>query len=155
MVLATWPRLKQNSLRCTRIGSLLQRRELSFVRTQVQALAEIRGPVRVPCHLDYSPRNWLVADGQVQVIDFGEVGLDVWVNDLARLWFGSWSERPDLKEVFFDGYGRTMTGDDLAILLGCGALDAVRTVVWAREYGDDSFEQVARRNLNRMMDRLS
>ena len=138
-----------------RAEGLLQCRQLSFARAQVQTLAEIPPPVRVPCHLDYSPRNWLVADGQVRVIDFGEAALDVWVSDLARLWFGSWSGRPDLKEAFLEGYGRAMTGDDLTILLACGALGAVRTVVWAREHGDAPFEQAARRNLSRMMDRLS
>lgn len=136
-----------------RAAGLIEVRLLDFARAEVCGLAALGHPVRVPCHLDYSTRNWLVADGRVYIIDFEWAAPEVWVNDLARLYFGPWRDRPDLKDAFLEGYGRTIDPDDRAVLLGCGALTAVRTVVWARDHGDTPFEEAGRQNLQRLMAR--
>jgi hypothetical protein len=134
-----------------RAEHLLSPRELSFVREQVRTLDELGPRVRVPCHHDYSPRNWLVDAGRVGVIDFDLARWEDWVNDLWRLRFGVWWDRPDLQAAFLDGYGRELDGDDVEVLRRCGALAAVATVAWAHENDDRAFERAGRENLTRLM----
>lgn len=97
-------------------------------------MSALPSPVAVPCHLDYSARNWLVDDdGALRVIDFAGAGRDVWVCDLRRLEFGTWATQPGLREAFFDGYGRMPTADDEALLRASGALTAVSRIVRGTE----------------------
>jgi hypothetical protein len=129
-------------------AGLLDAAELDFARGSLRALEGIPAPARVPCHLDYTPRNWLISDaGRVHVIDFEWVTPEVWVNDLARLYYGYWRGRPDLRAAFLDGYGRTPTDDELAIMRGSYALSAVWMIVWAHEHGELAFETGLRDNL--------
>ena len=152
-----WPdfaadRLTEFERWADRASGLLTTRELDFARAEVRALADLSPPARVPCHLDYTDRNWLTVDGRVHVIDFERARPDVWINDLARLHYGRWRARPDLRESFLDGYGRQISEHDHAILVGHGALTAVSTVVWAREHDDAPFENAGRRSLRDLMD---
>ena len=82
--------------------------ELASARAEVETLAGAGYPVRVPCHRDYTPRNWLLSAGTVRVVDFEWCRLDVWVSDLARLHIGVWERRPDLQDAFLHGYGREL-----------------------------------------------
>ncbi|AVT28936.1 hypothetical protein C6361_04880 [Plantactinospora sp. BC1] len=142
-----------------RASRLLEPRELDFVRAGLRDLSGIAAPARVPCHLDYGPRNWLVtgadrhgAERRVHVIDFEWAGPEVWVNDLNRLYFGPWRGRPDLADAFLAGYGRTLDDADRAILHACAALTAVFIVVWAQRRGEPGFAEAWRQNLRRLMD---
>ncbi|MCA9572714.1 MAG: phosphotransferase, partial [Myxococcales bacterium] len=66
------------------------------------------GTVRVPCHRDYSPRNWLVdARGTLGVIDLEHTLGDLWLADVVKLASGDWVDRPDREAAFWEGYGRT------------------------------------------------
>jgi tRNA A-37 threonylcarbamoyl transferase component Bud32 len=129
-----------------RVRPLLDARSIDFVAAQVAGLAGVT-PDAVPCHLDYSPRNWLVADGVLHVIDFEWARPHCWPQDLSRLFFGLWQRSPAAREAFLDGYGRPLAGDDLAVLLALGAASAMSTVAWAREHGDTEFEAAGRRDL--------
>ncbi|GAB3979763.1 aminoglycoside phosphotransferase family protein [Plantactinospora veratri] len=140
-------------------GGLFEPRELDFVRAGLRDLSGVPAPPRVPCHLDYGPRNWLVAragrhraDGRLHVIDFEWAGPEVWVNDLNRLYFGPWRGRPDLADAFLAGYGRTLDDADRAVLHACGALTALFVAVWAQGRGDPGFAEAWRQNLRRLMD---
>ncbi|MEO3930206.1 hypothetical protein ABGB07_41115 [Micromonosporaceae bacterium B7E4] len=142
-----------------RASRLLEARELDFVRAELRNLSGVAAPARVPCHLDYGPRNWLVApagrqraERRVHVIDFEWAGPEVWVNDLNRLYFGPWRDRPDLADAFLAGYRRTLDDADRAVLHACGALTAVFIVVWAHGRGEPGFAQAWRQNLRRLMD---
>lgn len=130
---------------------LLEPDELAFVRARAGDLATLDPPATVPCHMDYSPRNWLVSEGKLYVIDFEWSRRDAWANDLMWLYFGPWRARPGLEEAFLDGYGRQISDTDREILLRCGAITAVWLVVRAHEYGDSGFEEASRRNLQRLM----
>jgi len=133
-------------------GCLVDRSQAAFARSEIRLLADVPAPARVPCHRDYTPRNWLVdAAGTLRVIDFGHAKRDVWVIDLARMWTDTWVGRPDLREAFLDGYGRHPDRDDLAVLRGCCVLGAVSSIVWAREHRDASFEAHHRRLLDSLM----
>jgi hypothetical protein len=132
-------------------AGLLTSHELATARSQVHELAGQPCPVRVPCHRDYTPRNWLVDAGTVYVVDFEWSRLDVWVSDLARLHLGIWPARPDLRDAFLNGYGRELTDADHAILHGCAVLTAVWMLVKAHESHQPSFEEGSRTALRRLI----
>lgn len=130
---------------------LLRPRELHAARAEIETLAGIPAPVLVPCHHDYTPRNWLVLGGAVHVIDFEWSGLDVWVADLARLHLGIWVSRPDLQQAFLEGYGQDLGGTDRRLLHGCAVLTAVWLVVKAHETRQPDFEEASRTALLRLI----
>jgi thiamine kinase-like enzyme len=117
----------------------------------VAVLAGLPRPVAVPCHRDYTPRNWLVDAGRLYVVDFEWTGPDVWISDLARLHLGAWASRPDLQDAFVHGYGRELDDTDRAILHGCAVLIAVWLIVKARETRQPSFEDASRAALQRLI----
>lgn len=132
-------------------AGLLTSHELAMARSQVHELTRQPCPVKVPCHRDYTPRNWLVDAGRVYVVDFEWSRLDVWVSDLARLHLGIWTTQPDLREVFLNGYGRELEDADHAILHGCAVLTAVWMLVKAHESHQPSFEDGSRTALQRLI----
>jgi Ser/Thr protein kinase RdoA (MazF antagonist) len=130
---------------------LLGKRDLALVRAEVATLSGLPCPGQVPCHRDYTPRNWLVKDGVQYVIDFEHARLDVWLADLARLHLGIWPDRPDLKEAFLAGYGRQLSETDHAILQGVAALTATWLIVKAREIRQPALEDAFRAALQRLL----
>jgi Ser/Thr protein kinase RdoA (MazF antagonist) len=132
-------------------SQLLGKRNLALARAQVEALSGLPCPGQVPCHRDYTPRNWLVKDGVQYVIDFEHARPDVWLADLARLHLGIWPDRPDLKEAFLDGYGSQFSDTDHAILQGVAALTATWLVVKAREIRQPALEDAFRAALQRLL----
>ncbi len=133
-------------------AALLEPRPLDIAGGEIAALADIPAPAQVPCHHDYTPRNWLVHNGALYVIDFEWSGLDARVADLARLHLGVWASRPDLRDAFLDGYGQQPSPADQAILHGCAVLTAVWLLVKAHQTRQSSFEDASRLSLLRIID---
>ena len=146
---------KQERLECWlgQSDGLLAPEEVAFARAELRTLEGIPAFGMVPCHFDYSPRNWLVERNQVHVIDFELAAPDVWVNDLGRLYFGPWRGRSDLREAFLDGYGRTMSDDEHALLLRTYAGTVVWLIIWAHRFGNRDFEAALREILHALMRR--
>jgi hypothetical protein len=132
-------------------ASLLTQRELEFARSEVAALDGIPCTGLVPCHRDYTPRNWLVNGGALYVIDFEWSRMDAWISDLARLHLGVWANRPDLREAFLSGYGRHVGDADREILHGCAVITAVWLLIKAHETRQASFEDASREALLRVL----
>jgi hypothetical protein len=132
-------------------AALLEPRTLDLAGAHIAALADIPVPTQVPCHHDYTPRNWLVHDGALHVIDFEWSGLDVRVADFARLHLGVWATRPDLREAFLGGYGQELSLADQELLHGCAVLTAVWLLVRAHETRQPSFEDASRMALLRII----
>lgn len=132
-------------------SQLLGKRDLALARAQVEMLTGLSCPGRVPCHRDYTPRNWLAKDGVQYVIDFEHARLDVWLADLARLHLGIWPDRPDLREAFLAGYDRQLSDTDHAILQGVAAVTATWLVVKAREIRQPALEDAFRTALQRLL----
>ena len=105
---------------------------------------------RVPCHRDYTARNWLVATGKLYIIDFEHARPDLWFADIERLYSEVWPGRPDLRAAFIEGYGRRLSADEESVLLGLAAFAGMGTVVWAREHGDTVFESRSWARLKRI-----
>lgn len=83
----------------------------------------------VPCHLDFKPRNWIVDDdGELGVIDFSGCDLGLVAEDLSKLANTEWTERPDLRAAFFEGYGRELDELELDQVECCTALAALASL---------------------------
>jgi Ser/Thr protein kinase RdoA (MazF antagonist) len=141
-------------------AELLPAPALAAVRAAVLDLADLPVPHRVPCHGDYTPRNWVLApvDGaggdRFAVIDFEWSGRDVWVADLARLAAGPWREDPELAAAFLAGYGRALGAVDRAMLLRCAAVRAVFLAGWGHRHGEVALERSARDQFVRLATEL-
>jgi tRNA A-37 threonylcarbamoyl transferase component Bud32 len=102
-------------------------------------------------HGDYQPRNWLVHEGRVSVIDFGRGGQRSWVSDLVRMRSKDFHDRPDLEAAFMLGMGRELDDDDRDVLELETVRDAIATVVWSHGIGDGDFEEHGRVMIRRLL----
>ena len=105
--------------------------------------------VLVPTHGDWQPRNWLIDDGTVRIIDFGRTDLRPAATDLARLARQDFSRDPRLEAAFLDGYGSDPREPGLwrRTLLG----EAIGTAGWAHRVGSESFEKLGLRQIDQLL----
>lgn len=136
---------------CARPGTLTQD-DLDHAATAMSALAGAPPIDQVPCHRDYTPRNWIVAEGRVHVLDFEEMQPDAWVVDLSRMAIGWWRDRPHLMDAVHEGYGRTPTDDELHVMRCCYAVTAIRHIVLATRFGKAEYAESVRRSLRYVRD---
>jgi len=111
---------------------------VSRVRAELSTWPGGGAPV-VPTHGDWQPRNWLVDDGVVRIIDFGRADLRPPIEDFVRLARQDFARDPALETAFLEGYG-TDPREPVAwrrALVG----EAVGTAVWAHGVGDEEFER--------------
>lgn len=94
--------------------------------------------VLVPTHGDWQPRNWLIHDGQVAVIDFGRTALRPALTDLGRLASQDFLRNPALEDAFLDGYGPDPRERDA--WHRARVREAIGTAAWAHQVGDEAFE---------------
>lgn len=94
--------------------------------------------VVVPTHGDWQPRNWLIHQGVLSVIDFGRAALRPAMSDLARLAVQEFRRDPALEAAFIAGYG----GDprEAGAWYRNRVREAIGTAVWAHQVGDEAFE---------------
>lgn len=92
----------------------------------------------VPTHGDWQPRNWLVHEGQVAIIDFGRAALRPAMSDLSRLAVQDFARDPLLEKAFLQGYGADPR--EAAAWHRFRVREAVGTAVWAHQVGDEEFE---------------
>jgi len=131
-----------------RVPGVVDGADLDFVRARIALVASMPAARSGPMHNDNQPRNWLTdAEGTVRLIDFGKAKRDVQLRDFERMRNAEWRGRPDLRDAFFDGYGRTLTDAEEQMLACVGAYAAATTILWARAHGDGPFEEHGRRAL--------
>lgn len=92
----------------------------------------------VPTHGDYQPRNWLIHDGQVRVIDFGRAALRPAMTDFVRMAGREFHGEPAQEAAFLAGYGSDPREPEA--WLRWRVREAVGTAVWAYQVGDTEFE---------------
>ncbi|SFC96496.1 Phosphotransferase enzyme family protein [Nocardioides terrae] len=97
----------------------------------------------VPTHGDWQPRNWVVHDGVVGVIDFGRADLRPAHTDLGRLVAQQFRKDPSLEAAFLEGYGADPREPEAWMRLR--VRDAVGTAAWAYKVGDAAFEEQGHR----------
>lgn len=106
----------------------------------------------VPTHGDWQPRNWLVHQGRLRVIDFGRFEYRPAATDLCRLAVQQWSASSILEEAFLEGYGAEPR--DAGVWPIDLLREAIGTAVWAYQVGDQSFEDQGHRMLKRALSRF-
>jgi Ser/Thr protein kinase RdoA (MazF antagonist) len=108
------------------------------LRTEIESWPSTPAIV-VPTHGDWQPRNWLIHDGVVSVIDFGRADLRPAVTDLARLAAQQFRTGPQLEAAFLDGYG----GDPREPVAWhrLQVREAISTAAWAHQVASDPFER--------------
>jgi hypothetical protein len=92
----------------------------------------------VPTHGDWQPRNWLVDNDVVRVIDFGRAAMRLALTDFARLAVQDFRRDPDLETALLEGYGtdpREAEGWHRNRVR-----EAIGTAAWAYRVGDEPFE---------------
>jgi aminoglycoside/choline kinase family phosphotransferase len=94
----------------------------------------------VPTHGDWQPRNWLVHQDVVSVIDFGRAALRPAATDLIRLEAQDFRSDPtgDRAAAFVDGYGADPR--EAETFRRAQLREGVGTAVWAYDVGDEPFE---------------
>lgn len=140
--------------RCLRAHALSPDEE-EFARAKAGACAAVfAGEQAVPCHRDYSPRNWLVTPGDGVwrgAIDWEHARWDVRARDLSRWWDREFLDRPDLARAFFDGYGSgPPTGRLHAQIQAMRLANALGGIGWSVEHNDAAFLALNRAMLTRL-----
>lgn len=104
----------------------------------------------VPTHGDWQPRNWLLHDGVVSVIDLGRADLRTPMSDLSRLAAQDFRRDPSLETSFFEGYGDDPR--DPSLWRRTRIREAVGTASWAFQHGDRGFEEHGHRMIGEALD---
>lgn len=92
----------------------------------------------VPTHGDWQPRNWLIHQGQVRVIDFGRAAMRPALSDWLRLEARDFRDDTAREDAFIAGYGGDPRQPDA--WLRERIREAINTAVWAYSVGDEAFE---------------
>lgn len=104
----------------------LDRQTVDYLSRVGERLAEMPPLLLVPCHFDFTQRNWvLCADGRLGVIDFSGCDLGMVAEDFSRLANREWTQNPDLRDAFLEGYGRELDELELDQVECCTALAAL------------------------------
>lgn len=106
--------------------------------------------VLVPTHGDWQPRNWLVHEGEVRVIDLGRADMRPAATDLDRLAARDFRRDPALEAAFLLGYGEDPREPEA--WGRTQVREAVATAAWAHQVGDEAFE---REGLRRVAEALA
>jgi hypothetical protein len=139
------PRLVANaSQSISRARALVPEEQLAELEARLASVSMRPVPLSFT-HGDYQPRNWLMHDGQVRVIDFGRAAQRHWTSELVRLANKQFAGLPHRERSFLEGLDRPMTDQDREVYrLEC-IQQAIGTVVWANGINDAAFEEHGRR----------
>jgi aminoglycoside phosphotransferase (APT) family kinase protein len=109
--------------------------ELAVLQAAQRLAPVYAGERPVPCHRDYCPYNWLVAENGAWtgVIDFEFAHWDVRVAEFSRYPDWEWIHRPDLVEALLEGYGRSLTPVEEQQCLVARAQYALGAITWGME----------------------
>jgi hypothetical protein len=94
--------------------------------------------ILVPTHGDWQPRNWLVHNDVVSVIDFGRAAMRPALTDFGRLAVQDFRRAPNLEAAFLAGYGTDPREADA--WYRNRIREAIGTAAWAYRVGDEHFE---------------
>ncbi len=126
--------------------------ELAIVRLARELMPAFAGERPTACHRDYCPANWLVTEAGdwSGVIDFEFAYWDVRAADVSRYPEWEWIGRPDLSEVFDEGYAQIRTPVAATQRLVARACYALGAIVWGRESDYRGFEREGRAALRHL-----
>lgn len=130
--------------------------EMGVIRAARDLTTVFQGERPVPCHHDYAPDNWLVADDGTWagVIDFEFARWDVRITDFARHPDWEWMTQSDLLEAFVDGYGQPLTAKREKQLLVARVQYALSAVVWGSDNAYHGFAKEGHQALEHLGGKL-
>ena len=109
---------------------------------------------RVPCHMDFSPRNWLIQRGEegtgFGVIDWERARWDLWLQDVQRMEYDHFHREPHLREAYFEGYGREPSEDEGLQLNAISLVTSIASIAWAAAHDDAQFVELSRAQIERI-----
>lgn len=127
---------------------------MRWARGLVDQACRVGNITPVPCHRDFSPRNWLINRRQsgikFGVIDWERTGHDLWLQDIQRMVYDHWHHRPHLRHAFFEGYGREPTDAEQLQLDTICLVGAIASVSWADRHHDTNFSSINRKVIERI-----
>ena len=100
----------------------------------------------VPTHGDWQPRNWLVHDAVVSIIDFGRAAMRPAMTDFARLAVQEFLRDLELEAAFIQGYGADPR--EAVAWQRNRVRGAIGTAAWAYRVGDEAFEAQGHRMIS-------
>ena len=125
-----------------------------WARELIEQACAVEGARRVPCHMDFSPRNWLIQrrdDGiRFGVIDWERARWDLWLHDVQRMAYAHWHREPHLRDAYFVGYGREPTAAEELQLDALCLVMAIANIPWAISHHDDDFAALSRDMIERI-----
>ncbi len=133
----------------------VDKRTVNWARALIDRACLVGVAGRVPCHMDYSPRNWLADRGggriKFGVIDWERARWDLWLQDVHRMEYDHWHREPQLRVAYFEGYGRRPTNDEQLQADAMCAVSSIASIPWAIEHGDERFASLSRKMLDRVI----
>lgn len=123
----------------------------TFMRAVTATVGTLPALDQVPTHGDLQLRNlrWDGQSGDLYVIDFERAEPGPAVRDLVRL-TDTWTGRPDLRQAFLDGYGRSLTSVEEQHLAVHSALDALSGIQYGAANRDPELLERGLRTLARL-----
>lgn len=103
----------------------------------------------VPTHGDWQPRNWLVHDGRISVIDFGRSAMRPVLSDWVRLEARDFRADRAREVAFVRGYGTDPREPEAWFRERLR--EAINTAVWAHLIGDAAFEEQGHQMIERAL----
>jgi hypothetical protein len=123
------------------------------LRAEIGSWPAPAASVVVPTHGDWQPRNWLVHEDVVSVIDFGRAAMRPAFTDFARLAAQEFRGAPDLEEAFLDGYG--VDPRETSAWHRNRIREAIGTATWAYGIGNEPFEAQGHRMIAEALSEFS
>ena len=117
----------------------LSHEEIACARQRVGDGSLFREQLRVPCHNDFQPRNWLWDGDRIGIIDFEHAHANHPAFDWIRMETGIWKQQPRLRRRFIEGYQGEPAWAVDEVINAIGAVHAVGCIVWGNRHGDVSF----------------
>jgi hypothetical protein len=127
---------------------------VAWAHDLIDEASSITGVQRVPCHMDFSPRNWLIQRFEegtgFGVIDWERGRWDLWLQDVQRMEYDHFHREPHLRDAYFEGYGREPSEDEQLQLNTISLVTAIASSPWAIDHNDAHFVELSRTQIERI-----
>jgi hypothetical protein len=125
-----------------------------WARELIDQACSIIGVRRVPCHMDFSPKNWLIQRGEegtgFGVIDWERARWDLWLQDVQRMEYDHFHREPHLRDAYFEGYDREPSDDERLQLKAISLVTSIASIPWAAAHNDAQFVELSRTQIERI-----
>ena len=126
----------------------LSKSEIAVARGRIGDGQLFQGHQRVPCHMDFQPRNWLWNGQQLGIIDFEHAQPNHPAFDWVRLELGLWQKMPELRDEFIEEWGGLPDWASRKVIDAVIGIHAIGCIVWGHRHNDREFVFEGRRVLD-------